>query len=64
MEFVLGGDVALTPASMLYKVENDQELYDNSTVDDAPEEQQPEIDIEELALSDPLGYEKIMHGGE
>jgi len=63
LEMVFGGEVTLTPESMLYRVENNQEVVDNST-EEVKTENSTEIDLEELALSDPLQYEKLMYGGE
>lgn len=60
---VLGGEVALTQASALYRVEDNQEIVDNKTEDNT-KEVDTEIDLEELALSDPYRYEKLMSGGE
>lgn len=61
VEFVLGGEVALTPASNLYPkqqmVENKSDVYDNDTKqDELPEEPS----IEDLALEDPELYEAYM----
>lgn len=61
VEFVLGGDIALTPASNLYPqqqlVENDQIMYDNDT---KQEELPEEPNIADLALEDPEAYELLM----
>lgn len=63
LEFVMGGEVALTPASVLYQVENDANMYDNNTEEDIADTKE-DVNIEELALSDPLQYEKLMYGEE
>lgn len=62
LEFVIGGDVALTPSSNLYKenipsVENQHDLYDNDTND---EELPDEPDLADLALEHPELYEAAM----
>lgn len=61
VEFVLGGEVALTPASNLYPkqqiVENDANVYDNDTKQD---ELPDEPNIADLALEDPELYEHLM----
>ena len=62
IEFVMGGDVALTPSSNLYKelppdVEKKSELYDNDTNDD---DLPDEPNLADLALENPELYEAAM----
>lgn len=65
LEFVLGSEpVALTPASKLYDhstIEEFAEIGDNE--DDAVSEENP-IDMSELMISDPVEYERLLHGKE
>lgn len=65
IEFVLGGDVVLTPSSNLYPkelkqgVENEGDLYDNDTErkdDDLPDEP----NLADIAIENPELYEHIM----
>jgi hypothetical protein len=69
LEFVLSSDVALTPASTLYNrpdlvpnVEIESKVSDNDT--EEPEKEADVVDIEELALSDPVAYEKFLEQRE
>ena len=65
LEFVLGNEpIALTPASSLYDhstIEESAEIGDND--DDAVSEKDP-IDMSELMISDPVEYERLLHGKE
>lgn len=64
IEFVLGGEVSLTPNSNLYPqhlgqgVENESALYDNDTKKDHELPEEP--DLADLALEDPELYEQVM----
>ena len=61
VEFVMNGNVSLTPASRLYQsqenLDNTSGVYDNDTKQD---ELPNEPDIEELALEDPELFEQYM----
>jgi hypothetical protein len=63
IEFVMNGEVALTPSSNLYPthleqgVENKDNMYDNGTDD---EELVEEPNLADLALEDPELYEQVM----
>ena len=67
LEFILDGQpTVLTQPSKIFEkspvnVENQMEMFNNSK--DTVNEEEP-LDLDELQLSDPLEYEKIMSGVE